>query len=392
MHNKQHVLILPSWYPENAHGLNGSFFREQAQALRKSGLKVGVLAVKMHSLRALFNRQINIALTREDDEGIVTLRKGFFNWIPRVSAGSAWLFTQAGLAAFKEYIAINGKPDVIHVHSVRYSGMLALAIHKQYQIPYCMTEHTTAYAMRLFNRNELMHIEQVAQRSSCNIAVSEPFRNLLSKQLPASRWRYIPNMLPVQFSNLKYEKSQGSNFVFCNVSILKKKKGIDTLIKAFALGFMDITDAKLHIIGDGPERENLNTLVVDLGLQQKVSFLGAKPRNQIVECFKHIDSYVLSSQFETFGISLIEALALGLPGVATRCGGPESILKEGFNGYFCEVDNVSSMANAMLKLYHNKDTFNAKSIADDCHERFGEATIVRQLTDIYNEISEEYQA
>ena len=388
MHNKRHVLILPSWYPENANDLNGSFFREQAQALHKSGLKVGVLAIKMRSLRTLFKRQNSTSLTYYKDEGIVTLRKGFFNWIPRISSGSAWLFTQAGLTAFKEYIAINGKPDVIHVHSVRYSGMLALAIYEKYQIPYCMTEHTTAYAMQLFNRNELLHIEQVAQRSAYNIAVSESFQSLLSHQLPSSRWCYIPNMLPAQFSNLQLDAPKEDNFIFCNVSILKKKKGIHTLIKAFAEGFRDVDNTKLHIIGDGPERDNLNKLVVELGLEQKVVFLGAIRRNEIVDSFKQINSYVLSSQYETFGISLIEALALGLPAVATRCGGPESILKEGFNGYFCDVDDVSSMANAMLKLYHNRDKFHAEKIADDCHVRFGEATIVSQLTDIYNEIIE----
>lgn len=384
MDNKLHVLILPSWYPESANDIGGSFFREQAHSIKRMGVKVGVLSVNLRSFKKIFTKGNKHRV--EDDLGVLTLRKSGVNWLPRIRNGSSKLYATAGLKAFSEYVKVNGKPDVIHVHSVLNAGVIAYEINKKYGIPFCITEHSSSYARDLFKPWQTEVIKEVVSRSSFNIAVSESFSAFLEKKFPTTKWTYIPNILPPQFQSVTVRANDRNDFVFFNVSILTKNKGINTLIRAFSDGFKHKENVFLHIIGDGKEKEFLEILAKDLGVGNKVKFLGAKPRNEIVSYFEQVDSYVLSSHFETFGVSLIEALSFGLPSVATICGGPESILKEDVNGHFCEVNDVESMATAMLNIYENYQCFDRKFISLDCKNRFGEATVVQKIIDTYIEV------
>lgn len=384
-----HVLLLPSWYPSHKKDLNGSFFREQAHAIKDSGARVGVLAITMHNIRHVFNSAVSTKLSIEDDQQVWTYRRGFYNWIPRVPRISAWFFVQYGLRCFRQYIDVHGKPDVVHVHSIRYAGMLAKAIKEQYNIPFCITEHTSAFSRQLFSESDVQQMQPIVEDADCNIAVSKSFKKLLTHTFPDSDWEFIPNILPQQFHNQTPTKKKPP-FVFANVSILDANKGIDILIQAFAMTFKYSSDVALQIVGDGPHKVQLQALANTLGVADKVHFLGAKPRDAILDFLHSVDSYVLSSHYETFGISLIEALAVGLPSVATRCGGPESIIVEPFNGYLCAVNDVRAMAKAMQNVYENYDSFDAAAIVENCNLRFGKHTVVAQIRNMYTQILQQY--
>ena len=108
----------------------------------------------------------------------------------------------------------------------------------------------------------------------------------------------------------------------------------------------------------------MQSIVGQLDLTQAVTFLGVKPRPQVAKILRHsADLLVLPSKAETFGCVLIEALATGLPVVATRCGGPEDIVTHDALGELCPPDDVNALAQAMLRVIEKLPTYDSDAIA-----------------------------
>jgi len=132
------------------------------------------------------------------------------------------------------------------------------------------------------------------------------------------------------------------------VSRLVRQKGLPYLLEAFRLVNHEMP-CHLIIIGDGPERQNLEQLATELGIRDRVDFLGfqTNPFPYIARA----DVFVLASLWEGFGIVLIEAMALGTPVVATRAPyGPEEIIEDGVDGLLVPVKNPPAMSRSIVKL------------------------------------------
>jgi len=320
-----HVLIIPSWYPSNPGDVNGCFFREQAIALHKHGCRVGVIYPELRSLRnwkSIFLQESGINL--ELDEGVFTLRSKGMNWFPRTVTLAKRLFVWHGLQLYDRYVAQNGVPDVIHVHSLLNAGPLAAEIQKKHAVPFVVTEHSTAFARGLVSAKELQIVKNAATVASRKFAVSSEFANLLDKSIgPKSRcWEVMPNIVNERFFSHELSPSKSKKFTFINVALMTEKKCQVNILHAFSKIAKANPNIYLTLGGDGPVRSQLEQLAQNLDLIDKVKFTGMLSREQVVAEMAAADAFVLSSRYETFGVVVIEALALGKPVIATRCGGP----------------------------------------------------------------------
>ncbi len=320
-----HVLIIPSWYPLNEYDLNGCFFREQALAMSRGGVKVGVIAPQFRSLRggrqAIFNRY-GREIWKDQDVWIY-LEHNIF-WFPKIPYIDLIRWTNVALKLFTQYIKDNGKPDLIHVQSALLAGPAALKIFKKYGIPYCVTEHSTTFGRGLVKPWQFQYLKKVQNSSKKCLAVSKDFSKTLEVKLGKS-WEYCPNLLDNIFAedfSLNLLKNK-KDLQFCAVAHLQPKKGFDILIKAFSKVVESYPEASLLIGGDGPEREKLGVLIKELNLDANIELLGALNRIQVRNLMRDSKYFVLSSHIETFGVVVIEALSQGAAVVATKCGGPE---------------------------------------------------------------------
>lgn len=382
-----HVLIIPSWYPAYPGDFGGSFFREQAHALAKSGCKVGVIYPQLRSLkdwRSALNGRFGVSF--EEDEGVPTYRGHGMNWFPRMTKLSSFLWEIYGLWLYKCYEKKYGRPDIIHAHSIFYAGHLARKILSSYGVPYVITEHSSAYGRGLISNSQIRLAKLAAFQAQKRIAVSEEFCKLLDGFYddPRSKWTYIPNMVNDVFLDFPTPSSKRDedSFVFLSVATLVPIKGHERLLRAFAKVCIKNDKSILKIGGDGPCRSELERLAGDLGISDKVMFLGLLKREQVLEEMAKADSFVLSSKYETFGVVVVEALALGKPVVATRCGGAESIIRNR-DGILVPPDSVDELAEAMLLLYHKIDEFDLNEIRASCKSRFGAQAIAGRLKSIY---------
>ena len=376
-----HVLILPSWYPLNNEDLNGCFFREQVHALSRAGIQVGVIAPQFRSLRQGV-KAITGSYDAEIwmDNNIPTYFKHGVFCFPKVPYLDLHRWVKAGLKLFERYIQEQGKPDVIHVHSLLLAGPLALEIHNKYNIPYCVTEHSSTFARGLVPNWQWDKLIRVAKSSCACFAVSQALASLLEKKLSNTEWKVLPNLLDNQFAQSKSIIKK--KFQFCSVARLHENKGFDILLKAFAIVRQEKPELKLILGGDGPEKENLLKLAQTLNVEDAVTFTGALSRENVQLFMAESACFVLSSHVETFGVVVIEALSQGIPVIATKCGGPESIIVPG-DGILVEVANVNDIAQAMKEVVENPELYDSDSIRQRCLERFSEKAFILRVEEIY---------
>ena len=380
---KLHILVIPSWYPRYKGDIGGSFFREQAVALKNYGHDVGVIFPQVNSVSSFRNKDSNSGICKENDNNVNVYRNKFINFTPRLNRLITKLWLYRGMQLFKRYVSEHGEPDILHAHSLINGGLLAYTINKRYKIPYVLTEHSTFFARGLVKQQALRELDKVVNNSKANIAVSQEFRSLLNETFKLKKWVYIPNIVSNHFlAKGLPELKSGEPYKYINVCLLDKKKRVDILIKAFAKVYFELKNIKLYIGGNGPEYNNLVDLALKLGVSEQVIFLGKLSRSEVLKHVSSANAFVLSSEYETFGVVLVEALALGKPVVATKCGGPESIINADV-GYLVDKNSVDSLAEGMSLLYKNQSSFKAQKIKDYCNSSFSEAVVIESLNEIY---------
>lgn len=386
-----HILIIPSWYPQFTGDIGGSFFREQAIALKKAGHSVGVIYPQIRSLKNIKKiLKKPYGLTIEADDGVNTLRWYSVNFFPKIKNYNKNHWIGLGLRLFQTYVETYGRPDIIHVHSMLYAGFVAEIIKQKFNIPYVITEHSSTFARNLISQEMMVSLQPVVAHASICLAVSQNFCQYLNCQFTYSDWKYIPNIVSDNF--FKPEINQLTSHLekkrIISICHLNKNKNTGLLIQAFAQFIRQslVADVELIIGGDGEEREVLESLVEELDLVENVKFLGTLTREGVKQEIQKSSMFVISSHYETFGVVAIEALALGKPVLSTKCGGPESIINSKV-GVLVENNSVDELATGMYYLYEHLNDYNPKELKTYCLENFSENAVVQKLTKIYIEHS-----
>ena len=137
------------------------------------------------------------------------------------------------------------------------------------------------------------------------------------------------------------------------VAIFRIKKGYHILLDTIPLVLGKIPEAVFVFAGDGPQKENILNKIMNLGLSDKVFFLGL--RKDIPNILKSIDIFVLPTLQEALGTAFIEAMAMEKPVIGTEVGGVQEVIQNEINGYLVKPNNPQVLAEAILKMLHNRE-------------------------------------
>ncbi len=110
-------------------------------------------------------------------------------------------------------------------------------------------------------------------------------------------------------------------------------------------------DVRLVVAGDGPDREPLERQARTLGIEDRVTFIGAQPRRRVIELFSAADATILSSSWENFPHTVVEALAVGTPVLAMESGGVGEIVRDGVNGLLVPAGDTAQLASAVRRYF-----------------------------------------
>lgn len=281
------------------------------------------------------------------------------------------------------------KPDVIHSHMVHANIMARLAsIFVDKNIKVISTAHST---------NEGGRLRMLAYRLTDHLAdistnVSQEAVDVFIKKKAAPEGRMIVmhngidtnKFRPAEDSKLTFEVDKIKEKKFLAVGRLVEAKDYPNLLHAFDIISKE-NNVRLIIVGDGPLRENLFNLCENLGIKDKVDFLGV--RNDIPVLMNMADYFVLSSAWEGFGLVVAEAMATEKIVIATNCGGVAEVVGEA--GLIVPPKNYRKLAEAMqyaLMLGESE----AKTLRIKARERvvknFSLNTVSAKWLDIYKKI------
>ena len=165
----------------------------------------------------------------------------------------------------------------------------------------------------------------------------------------ADRIEVVPNAAPADFTSASREELRrrhgldGPTLVFAGR--LTSQKSFDVLLGAVSR----VEGVSLLIVGEGEERAEVERLVGDLGLGDRVRLLGAVPRQEALELLAAGDAAVLASAWENLPHAVVEALAVGTPVIATAAGGVPEVVADGVNGLLVPVGDVDALAAAIRR-------------------------------------------
>jgi len=245
--------------------------------------------------------------------------------------------------------------DIVHVHHPFLSGRLALHYCRPYNIPVAFTNHTR---YDLYAQSYLpivpeevgtaflqAYLPWFCREVDLVIAPSAGLREVLRSMGVESQIEVIPNGVdlgplraparPVPRADLGFGRE---DVVLIYVGRLGPEKNLTFLVRAFAGTSAAYPQAKLLLVGDGPERENLEAQVASSGLEGRVRFAGMVAYADLPGYLAAADVFATASVTEVHPLSVIEALAVGLPVMGIRSPGIEDTIVDGDNGFLSTND------------------------------------------------------
>ena len=283
--------------------------------------------------------------------------------------------------------------DVLHVHyaiphaSAAFMAKQILAA-QGVHIPYVTTLHGTD--ITLVGRDPSFEpvITFCMNESDAITAVSESLREDTYKHFNATKdILVIPNFVHPRsktihnIQEIRRRYAIDNEPIMCHISNFRKVKRVDDVLKMFDKVNQKIP-SKLLMVGDGPERFGLEELCAQLGLCDRVVFIGKVRETQ--EVLEISDLFVLPSETESFGLAALEAMAMGVPVISSNTGGIPEVNINGETGFMSDVGDVEDMAKNAIYILEDEDR--KKNFGENALARskvFDIDAVVRQYEDLY---------
>ena len=279
-------------------------------------------------------------------------------------------------------------PDIVHAQAISPSGLFALALKKLLGMPYVVwCQGSEVYLPHRLSRGIL---RLVLSNADAVITLTADMREVVQR-LYKREIVTIPNGVELErYQGLPGEKIRQKiglgveEKVALFVGTLRPVKGVRYLIEAMDIVVRENRLARLLVVGDGEERGELENLAKRLGVAARISFIGRKPHRDIPDYMAAADVFVLPSLSEGFPLTILEAMAAGLPIVTTRVRGLPEIIEEGGNGFLVEPRNHQQIAERLLSLFSNDKLAEAMGQSNrDKARGYSWQSIVERLEGLY---------
>jgi len=372
------ILHIAGWYPSQRNPVAGVFVREHVKATALYN-DVAVLYCEGvdKEIRGLYRLEDNI------EDGIRTLRLRYRKSpIPKTSYV---IYLWAMFRAFRKLVEEGFRPDIIHAH-VYSAGVPAVLIGRRYGLPVVVTEHSSAFPRKLIRGFEKLKAKFAFERADLVCPVSENLRRHIESYGIRARFRVVPNVVDTSVfrPGLLHSSAPGKHILFVGGLDSSHKKGMPYLLEALAQLRGERDDWHLDVVGDGPARNEYAQLASRRGIEDRITFHGQTSKAQVALLMQQGSFVVIPSLFETFSVVAIEALASGLPVLATRCGGPEGFITDDV-GMLIPRGDVGALTNALDHMLDHCADYPPERLAKYAEERFGLNAVANEWQGIYRQ-------
>jgi colanic acid/amylovoran biosynthesis glycosyltransferase len=358
------LVYLVSEYPQIRH----SYLLREIRGLRKLGWDITVLAIRPDS------RSVAECTVEEREEqaitdyvlkwSLATFLRAHLHTLARRPGGylqgllTALRYgrlhperTMYGLIYFAEAVAIGRwikLRDLVHVHT-HYASTVAWMMSSVFGIPISMTIHGSGE----FDDVAGFRLREKVAISQFVIAISYFGRSQLMRATPESQWGKIQicrlGVEPHRYLPRPF-RSDPQPFELLCVGGMALPRSFHLLVQAIAGLKSEGRNVVLRLVGDGPDRAALERLADELGVANRVTFEGWRNQDQVREFFQRADLFVFSSFAEGIPVVLMEAMAMGIPCVASRIAGIPELIRDGLDGFLAAASDDQAIVRAVARL------------------------------------------
>ncbi|MGI8497659.1 MAG: glycosyltransferase [Gemmatimonadaceae bacterium] len=279
---------------------------------------------------------------------------------------------------------------LLHGHFIYPDGVIAERLGRRYGIPVVTTEP----AWWIPWLNSYPRVRRQVERALPGISTVMVVSETLGSNIHAAvgdrvTTEVVPNIVDDAMFRAPQPGESRDTDQLLFVGLIRRVKGLDILVRALGLLATSRPTVRLLVLGAGfyrgyqRDEQEVRQLVVSLGLADRVHFAGQASPESVAAAMRSSALLVVPSRRETFSVVTAEALASGIPVVATRCGGPDEILTPEL-GVLVPIEDPPALATAIDETLRRLSSFDRKQLRDSAVSRYGRAAITRRLGKVYS--------
>ena len=370
--DRKHIIFIARWYPHRYDPMFGLFVQRHAEAASLYN-DISVVYVHPDDKNDIVDETIN---------NVRTIRVYYKKSKSKII--SLFRFFKANRLAIKRL----PKPDIIHVHILTRLGIIALWHKIVHGTPYIITEHWSRYLsgndFNGFLRKKLT--KTVVKHASTVTTVTEILAEAMQEHgLRNKKYLIVPNVVDVNMFMPIEHHNEVPKIV--HISCFEdKSKNISGLLESLRILKNQNVSFQAVLIGDGMDYEAMKQKANALQLNDIVTFTGMLQGHTLTDTLASCDFMVLSSNYETQGVVLLEAFACGLPVVSTNVGGIPEIVNES-NGILVTPHDPEQLAGALLRMLSTYHDYNPNSLRECIIKKFSNEAVGKLLDDIYKSLN-----
>ena len=376
-YKKLKILLMVSWYGEQGDQLKGgNFHYDLAHALNE---------ICDCAIYYPYDKNIQSSYTSKVEWGIRTFRSKY--------ALEKKMQNRINMYFAMKKIIQEFHPDIIHGQVATEAGRFAIMLGEIFHIPVMISEHSAVEASGVQTFPHYYYAKRVYGHSLYNTCVSDDLKKKLESIFPQFEFHTVYNGIPMVQSNEEpvgsYRKDGYVNMVLVAGLYDKKIKGLQYIFPVIKKLKEEGKKIMFHIVGGGTYFQEFKEMAYQLGIETNCVFYGHCEKKKVYSILKDMDFYVSASIFESFGCSIVEAMMMGKPVVATKCGGPESIVNES-NGILVDKEDENALYQGISSMMETYMLYSSNEISEYANKKFEVHHIAEEYMKIYEKIIENW--
>ncbi len=380
------ILHLPKWYPNRTDDMAGIFIKRHIKCTLDKTSPIVIFGTTDPELK----ETTEIVQTTED--GILTYRFyykkrftgiGIFDKLIKLAL-YFYLLNKCFKKVSSEY-----KIDLIHVHVLLRSGIFAYLIRNK--IKYIVTEHWNIYLpiQKEYLSGFRVFLSKIIAKKASNLnTVSKDLLKAMNDLgIRSQSQEIIPNVVNTDlFSSSKNKQPRTIFSLITVMEFTEKDKNLKGLLNVLSEVQKQHLPFHLDIVGYGQDEDLVKKHALGLGItEESVTFHGKMYHQELSKFMASKDAFVLFSKSENLPCVIVEAMACGLPVVASNVGGISEMVKPEI-GYLVESMNEKQLLDTIIKLKENINTFDSGEIEQEATSNYSQKAIGKKLTSIYKNV------
>jgi len=275
-----------------------------------------------------------------------------------------------------------GKPDILHAHVSLPGGYLAALLGREFGIPVIVQEHYTGFESDArFPWRAGCFVREMGRQIQGFYAVSPGYANRIERTGLVKMTGVLPNPIDMDLFKPTQREEHSKPFRIVTAGNMNFQKGADLLFEALHQLLPEL-DWRLTLFGETTHRGAFAQWLDDPHFSCRLSLPGKVPQMELARAYSQSDLYVVSSRIETANVSMLQAMACGVPVVTTSCGAPETLIDYSV-GIAVKPNDPQALAEGIVQVAQNPQRYDRDALRQFVMERYSKPAVAKRVLEAY---------